>query len=323
MVQEQQNQTLRERLFSRYSMNLSFHRPDLKELFVCPQCTRGFKRDGLRSGLLSEEHVPPYAVGHELVTLTCRRCNSWSGAELESDLATHFRIQEFLRGEWTSSRIIPRVKASNGKIGASIELKDGKVLIVSRKDLSNPELKRKFDRYLQSMKGKEGWKLQIQVKFKYRHSRFLVAILRAAYLVMFHYFGYEYIFSPSLEQVRQQINNPDGSDLAKYAVLKMGKNIPPPDYVQRGVSIVTSPPELRSFFVTLVLNRKNPEYCGVFMPGLSEEGAQVYREYKNMRNQGALNFNLVAIPYNPEVLTNINLKGWVSRISLEVGSLVS
>lgn len=322
-MQEQQNQALRERLFGRYSVNLSFHRPDLKGLFVCPQCTRSFKRDGLRSGLLSEEHVPPYAVGHELITLTCRQCNNWSGAELDSDLATHFEIQDFLKGEWSSSQIIPRVKASNGEIGASIELKHGNVLIVSRNNLSNPELKRKFDRYWQSMKGKEGWKFQIQEKFKYRPSRVPVAILRAAYLIMFHYFGYEYIFSPSLEQVRQQINNPNGSELAKYAVLKPSKNIPPPDYVERGVSVVTSPPELRSFLVTLVLNRKNPQYCGVLMPGPSEEGAQVYREYKNMRNRRAVNFNLVHIPYKAEVLTNINLKGWVSRIWLEVGPLVS
>jgi len=91
----------------------------------------------------------------------------------------------------------------------------------------------------------------------------------------------------------------------------------------RGVSIVTSPPELRSFLVTLVLNRKNPQYCGVLMPGPSEKGAQVYREYKNMRNRRAVNFNLVHIPYKAEVLTNINLKRWVSRIWLEVGPLVS
>jgi len=218
---------------------------------------------------------------------------------------------------------MPRVEAGNGEIGASIDLKEGKVLIAGRKDHSNPELRRKFDRYSQSVRGKKEWQFRFHVRFKYSHSRFLVAILRAAYLIMFHYFGYEYIFSPSLEQVRQQINNPNGSELAKYAVLKPSKNIPPPDYVERGVSIVTSPPELRSFLVTLVLNRKNPQYCGVLMPGPSEKGAQVYREYKNMRNRRVVNFNLVHIPYKAEVLTNINLKRWVSRIWLEVGPLVS
>ena len=163
VVQEQHNQALRERLFSRYSLNLSFHRSDLKGLFVCPQCTRGFRRDALRTGLLSEDHVPPRAVGHQLVTLTCTRCNSWSGAELESNLDRHFQIRDFLRGERSSPRRIARVRAGNGEIGASVHLEDGRIMIVGRKDHSNPELRREFNRYLQSVRGKKGWKFRIQV----------------------------------------------------------------------------------------------------------------------------------------------------------------
>ena len=50
---------------------------------------------------------------------------------------------------------MPIVEAGNGEIGASIELKEGKVSIVDRKDHSNLELKRKFDRCLQSVRGKK------------------------------------------------------------------------------------------------------------------------------------------------------------------------
>lgn len=319
-MQGQTSPPPKKKLFNRYSMNLGFYRPDLKERFVCPQCMRSFGRDVIERNLLSEEHIPPRAVGHQLITLTCKQCNSWSGRELESHLATHFQIQDFQRGEWSSSssQTMPRVEAGNGEIGASIELKKGKILIVGRKDHSNPELRRKLDRYLQSVRGKKEWQFRFHVKFQYSHSRFLVAILRSAYLIMFAYFGYGYIFDPGLEQVRQQINNPDGFDLAKYAVLKVVEHAPLPDYVQRGVGLVTSPPNLRSFSVALTLNRDRPEYWGVLMPGPSEEGAQVYEECKKVSDLKSVDFHSVSIPYKPEDLTNINLKGWLRRIWLEL-----
>ncbi len=320
---EQINLARKKKLFSRYSVNLGFYRPDLKKRFVCPQCMRSFGRDAIGRDLLSEEHVPPRAVGHQLVTLTCKRCNSWSGTELESHLATHFQIQDLLRGKWSSSRIMPRVEAGNGEIGASIDLNKGKVLIVGRKDHSNPELKRKLDRYLQSVRGKKEWQFRFHVKFPYSHSRFLVAILRAAYLIMFDYFGYGYIFEPGLEQVRQQINNPDGFDLAKYAVLKVIEHAHLPDYVKRGVSLVMSPPNLRSFSVGLTLNRERPDYWGALMPGPSEEGAQIYEECKKVSDLESVDFRSVGIPYNSGALTNINLKGWLKMIWLEVDLPIS
>ena len=72
---------------------------------------------------------------------------------------------------------------------------------------------------------------------------------------------------------------------------------------------MTSPPNLRSFFVGLTLNRDRPEYRGVLMAGPSEEGTQVYEECKKVSSLGPVGFHSVNIPYDPEVLTNIDFKG--------------
>lgn len=98
------NAIARERLFNLYSSNWDAVKrhprirvtPEIDDVFVCPLCFQYFTRECLNSDQLSLEHVPPKALGGKTkdCTLTCIRCNSDTGSQLESPLKAELGISD-------------------------------------------------------------------------------------------------------------------------------------------------------------------------------------------------------------------------------------
>jgi hypothetical protein len=49
--------------------------PRPPEAYVCPLCLNFCTSDDLDAGLVTDEHVPPEAVGGKPLVLTCSSCN--------------------------------------------------------------------------------------------------------------------------------------------------------------------------------------------------------------------------------------------------------
>lgn len=299
-------------LFDRYSLNLAFYKPDLRGYFMCPLCLRVFSEDALHSKLLTEEHIFPRAVrgGYNLITITCKRCNSVSGSQLEKYLAEYFKILSFRNME-EGQRTRIRLTTGEGEIGGDVEFRGRIVLLYDNEGVSNPKKQDKFYNYLQSMVGKTGWKLRIQKRFDYKHNRYRAAILRVAYLIMFYYFGYEYILNPNLELVRRQIAEPDKKSLPEWFIIRWLEDFSLPNLGKPTVSIVIRPQKLRSFLVTFVLKGKQPQSYGIIMPGPASGDDGVYRKYAETEE--------INIEYNYllprwDALTNKSAIGWMGRL---------
>lgn len=305
-------QLRRRNLFNRYLLNLGFYKPDLRGCFMCPLCLQVFPKDALHSELLTEDHIFPRAVGggYNLTTIVCKRCNNKSGTELEKHLVQYFKIRAFSRME-ESQRTQVRLETGEGEIGGEVQFGERTVLLYGNERVSNPKEQEKFYNHLHSMVGKTGWKLRIQKRFDYNHNRKLIALLRIAYLIMFHYFGYEYILNPNLELIRRQIAEPDKENLPEWFIIRWPEDFSLPNLGKPTVSIVSRPEKLRSFLVTFTLKRKQPQSYGIIMPGPASGDDGVYHKYAETEE---INIECKWLLPRQNVLTDKSAIGWMGKL---------
>lgn len=257
-------------LFEAYAANLSVCAPSLKNTFVCPLCLRRFTRDSLKARALTEEHVISRKLGGRLVTLTCKGCNSADGAELDSNLVNEFRALDGLSG-LGDRPFKGQVKTRGAKQDVDIYFSAGespKIRSIGDQKRSNPAAVQAIMRAL----GEEPMEVSFNVNFGFSRQRANVAKLRAAYLLMFRYFGYEYILHENVEAVRQQLLSPDQDIVASKASVAFN-HAPEGLY---GVSLLRSPSELRSFIVSFKVSTAVDRSFGVILPGLGGDGDSIY-----------------------------------------------
>lgn len=284
-----------DRLFTTYARNLTLYVPEMDNTFRCPICLTLFGREDLSK--LSEEHIIPSAIGGKLTTLTCSKCNNTQGSKLEADLVKRLRVEDIFAGK-SDLPLRGQVSAGNGKATADIYFSDERpnINIVAIPEHSNPaqfsNLNRRFTEGLKefSISGVLGFNAQ----------RSAVALIRSAYLMMFRYFGYGYILTEILDQVREQILHPDDDSFVRYGALHI-KSRPP---LTNAIAIVSEP--IRCFLVLLNISTEIERYVAVVMPGLDEEGTDVYKRWADLGNDGAVNLVLNAkyIQYTPEFVTD-------------------
>lgn len=124
----------------------------------------------------------------------------------------------------------------------------------------------------------------------YSDLRWKCAILKIGYLLMFHFFGYEYILHKNLQQVRAQISNPDDDSIMSRAVVSLDQAPPNPN----GVNLLCLPESKRCFFVTLTISNR---FYGVVLPGLDDASESVYEHWNVPGTAGA---KVIPIALKPE-----------------------
>jgi hypothetical protein len=281
--QETRKERKRRQLFDLFSKNLSYIKrypgirvePDEEDTYFCPICLSLFTREeGLSNKpeyCLTLEDVPPASLGGKPLILTCKACNSWAGAELDSELGKKLNLEKFVKGSLNSSlntRLFLDEKTHlaakirhHGETGLFLEY-DNEAKRSDRKNVT------KFEEQLTS-KSLGKFKLRF-TGFRLRRPE--VALLRIAYLFAFSRFGYGFLANLNLEPIRDQIRKPD-------------ENILPPseifvDYPKEavGVNIITAPKELQSFLVVFDLTiSDNTSRHGVVLPGPTEPGLNIYQ----------------------------------------------
>lgn len=190
---------LRKQLFEKMAADLSTVLAGKANVILCPLCMRDFGLDDLESKQLDIEHVIPKSAGGTVLTLTCKKCNSECGSEIDSHFARRFRLDEALE---TGRELGARIKGKD--LGAPAFLTFGKQELHIRLDPTTPRMAEILqERFRQYATG--GRVLDLKIIDNIDQSKLVAAMVKTAYLGLFVDWGYKYAVLPMLEWVRKGI----------------------------------------------------------------------------------------------------------------------
>jgi len=293
------------KLYKLYSSSLRFHFPELENNFVCPICSRIFPESALGSKDITIEHIIPSSIGGNLITLTCKDCNSLGGTILDSHLVNRFKSEDKLAGKDTEP-LRGKLIVGSENITADIYLSNDtnpNIKIIGIPELSNPEkLERVNDQFDSGVQS-----LQISGILGYRDLPSRISIIKAAYLMAFSYFGYSYIKYTFLDPIRKQImHSVEETDVLKGIVYLT--HLP---FEKSCMTILKKPDNLKCFFVLLDLSTKLNRYIGVALPGFDTENP-IYQHWANVNyaDESMKSSVIKPIQYSEEILLDEKYKNY-------------
>jgi hypothetical protein len=266
------------RLYQSYASNLSILAPQLDDVFGCPLCFRIFTRDAIDAEFITEEHIISRKLGGRLTTLTCKDCNNKDGSRLDSHLVNEFRTRDKIAG-LSNSPLKGQVQTPNAKQDVDIYFSKPDspgLTIVGHPKRSNPKSVQSIMHTMEE--GAQNVSFILKPHYSALNSQ--VAKLRAAYLLMFYYFGYEYVAQESVKLVRQQILSTEKDLIASKAVLDFRQ---PPEELN-SVSVIRTPTALRCFVVSLKISTEIDRSFGVVLPGLGKGDETIYDRWYAQRD---------------------------------------
>jgi hypothetical protein len=213
----------KQRFFEVFSQNLTWvkehpdikFKPDFENGCLCPLCMDIFFVSDLDSTLknyLTIEDVPPVSLGGTPKTLTCKKCNSTSGYELDSHLLKRINELDF-HMFLPNSKADVQFRLNNNKANGMVEIDaNGTVHLKLDTKRSNPSEYVQFNNDLTSNGITGDFKtpdFTIEPKAKSDERRAEIALLRIAYLIAYSFFGSGFLINSGLYKVREQLNNPD------------------------------------------------------------------------------------------------------------------
>lgn len=292
-------------LYSLYAANLEAFQPEFKGVMACPLCRQFFGDNDLDK--LSIEHVIPQSVGGRIEVLTCKKCNNTFGTKVDTHLGRQLQAQDFLSGDH-AGKLRQRVTGTQGR--ATVEVAVSKsdtqgmaVEIHLLRERSNPA---QLEQLLSSLKQGDtllGFDFLGNDKPDIRKAR--LSLLKSAYLLMVHYFGYGYMLTVPAALVHQQLAEPD-QDLIP---LKAAVRPLPCDHGLRGVCVVTAPSHLACFLLPVAVTSDNRPYAfGVVLPGYADP-IQMYQRWADFVAQGEeANLSLRCFEPDQSVVTHPSVK---------------
>lgn len=216
--------------FNKDKLTLVF--PEVKEsiqvkdnnVFRCPLCKRNFatkkpegKIDFEEFGL-TVEHVPPKCMGDLLKTMTCEDCNSYIGSFEGKVEKTFRRKYKWEEENSTTGRV--SFGDREKEIGINFKLTDkGKFQLDTLEEASNEEATEELMDMIS-----DGFDFTIHAHIpKIDKRKLLVVLYKTALLVAFYVFGYAYTESPSVQEVRTQILNPEEKIIPIKGIARLNK----------------------------------------------------------------------------------------------------
>lgn len=285
-------------LFKLFSQNLEWvkehpsisFQPDFSNGYICPLCFDIFFEkdlDNTLSNFLTFEDIPPVSLGGKPMALTCKKCNSSSGHELDAHLLNNLLDTE-------AKMFLPNSKAKitfelNGnKVNGNVEVdKNGNLKLDFQSQYSNPIQSNQFMKdmfpprtiynpifFREILLGDKYNTPIFKMQFKKisNKRRAEVALLRIGYLLAFATLGNGFLINGGLFKVREQILNPDKEVLPK--VFWLNYKFPKEN---EGVNIISLPKELQSFLVVFNLKTASrSRQFAIVLPGPSSPGTKVY-----------------------------------------------
>jgi hypothetical protein len=264
--------------------------PDFENGYICPLCFELFFEKDLNVKLpnyLTLEDIPPKSLGGRPMALTCKKCNSRSGHELDGHL-----LKKLLEND--AQLLLPNSKSKTvfsidgNKLNGSIATDEKGVLGINLEAKnSNPSQGENFMRDLFPPRTiysplffpdrvfedeYQTAKFNIQFRTYSNERRAEIALLRIAYLIAFSSFGYGFLINRGLYKIREQILNPDKNILPTAFWIKY-------DFPKEneGINIVALPKELQCYLVIFTLQTNSlARQFAIALPGPSDPDLKVY-----------------------------------------------
>lgn len=293
----------KEAIFEKFSKNLqiikNFWQIDFNEAFnnesyICPLSLKIHTKEGLSdkyADQLTLEHIPPESLNGKPLCLTNKVYNSLAGHTLDIALLNHIKLKEFHEG---LSPLPVNGYFDNVKVKSSFNTQDKDNPVITL-DLSQGHYGIK--KVENKLKNKDFFKFTFKMPNDDR--KFMISLLRTAYLMAFSHLGYSLIFgthqiiNQSYELIRRQILNPGESIIEDIFPFYKNLNNNP-----LGLYIVHEPKELRALFVLFSVETENSMWrYGIFLPGPDEYGLKPLSELRNKVNQKEkITFQSLPIP---------------------------
>ena len=278
----------RKRLFDLFSTNLELvmkqngvdYDDKLSGGMLCPICVEPFFETNLKDNgqnFLTLEDVPPKAVGGSVLTLTCKRCNSKGGHEIDHHLSKKIDetdFSKFPKGSETKASFEVNGKKVRGKV--SIDDSQTINFQLSHKNNNTSDLD-KFTKDLNPL----GTKMTINVPITSQERKANLALLRAGYLKAFGELGYGFLLNDNLGYIRYQLLHPEEEIIPEPFWLNMEY----PDSCL-GINMLTKPQSLQSYLVVFdILRNKIKRRVGIILPGPKNKDLAIYRQIQKIKEE--------------------------------------
>jgi len=189
------------------SSNLEYFFPDLRDHFLCPICLTAIPLH--KKERISEAHVIPKAAGGELKTYLCDKCNSLFGRKQDKWFGEHLKL---------INKKVATIFATDIKDGHfwiddirvngtwKIE-QNNEFAFYIHKDRNPPSI----NKLMKEKYGSRPPQINLKVSIPILKHRKIVEMgfLTAGYLMWFGALGYSWVLQSHLDQIREQILNPE------------------------------------------------------------------------------------------------------------------
>jgi hypothetical protein len=225
-----------------------------RDSLVCPLCWRETACDEL-----TREHVVPRSVGGSQTVLTCRACNNDHGRSLDAHLSEYQRTADAFQGHG----VLPTTLDVNGnRLAANLRWGEGRKDFVVVGKATSPGAWAAVQADFAAGKVSE---LRFTLAPRFCKHSFQTAILRAAYLVLFKCFGYEYVRHEVVQVVRRRIADPTLGHPRVASLTFEARNLSPPYDAQHYV-VPGNVNGVEFFLVVLRVRRSTTRYLGAYLP---------------------------------------------------------
>ncbi|MEV0131769.1 hypothetical protein AB0H83_25320 [Dactylosporangium sp. NPDC050688] len=187
--------------------------PAGEDWYACPLCLVAYPRAAVAAGVLTEEHVPPHALGGHGLLLTCAACNNTAGTALDAHAVRRRHLEDFFTHRTATGRTLPvTVHAAGIPLRGTIQwTDDGSLQIFGVPKQNHPGQQaahvQTLDEYVDRADPNPDLTFTIQTP-RYNADRDQLSWARAAYLAAFAALGWRYILHPVMAPYRIQFREP-------------------------------------------------------------------------------------------------------------------
>lgn len=221
---------------------------------ICPLCWQETPYKDI-----SLEHIVPDSVGGRQTTLTCRRCNNDHGRDLDSHLAQYQRIKDAFQGHGT---LKTKLNVNGHEMIANLRWGDGQKNFHVIDKATNPVASDASQREFSDGKVST---IDFTIYLDYIKNNFQTAILRAAYLVLFKCYGYEYAHHEIVQVIRRRIADRALDHPSLASLIFEARNFTPP-YDNQHYVVPGNVNGVEFFLVIIRVRRETTSYLGAYLP---------------------------------------------------------
>lgn len=270
--------------------------PFTGKVFVCPLCCKNlyhhdYKKKSLKD-YVTFDHVPPKSVGSMYKVPVCNKCNSTLGTTIDSHLKKEIAMHAFLSGHPTS-KTKAELKVNANRYIRGLEL----ITQTNHIQIKLPPINGRFNAK-EIITNELFVKNKIDLIFSTSNSnKAILSLTKAAYLMMFRLFGYEFIFNENASKLRDIIFEQRDNPISSRGLISFDA---PEHFV--GVSIISSPKNLASYLCTIPLKDLESNFLknyAIIMPGPGVLGWNYYENFAKLELGHQLNTTVTVLESKP------------------------